>query len=39
MTDKKKLSWDTTIPQIVNNTGICVPDEVVEELGAGKKMN
>src|SRR3954471_18208449 len=37
MTDSKKLSFDTTILQIGNNTGICVPDEVVENLGAGKK--
>src|SRR3954466_15927105 len=33
----KKLSFTTTILQMGNNTGICVPDEVVEELGAGKK--
>src|SRR3954469_19933127 len=37
MIDSKKLSFDTTILQMGNNTGICVPDEVVEELGAGKK--
>ncbi len=32
-----KLSFDTTILQFGNNTGICVPEEVVEKLGAGKK--
>jgi len=32
-----KLSFDTTILQFGNNTGICVPDEIVEQLGAGKK--
>ena len=37
MTASKRLSFDTTILQLGNNTGICVPDEVVEELGAGKK--
>ena len=37
MTGSKKLSFETTILQIGNNTGICVPDNVVEELGAGKK--
>ena len=37
MTDIKKLSFDTTILQIGNNTGICVPDKIVNDLGAGKK--
>jgi Bacteriocin-protection, YdeI or OmpD-Associated/Domain of unknown function (DUF1905) len=37
MTASKKHSFDTTILQIGNNTGICVPNEIVEELGAGKK--
>jgi len=37
MPEEKILSFDTTILQIGNNTGICVPDEVVEKLGAGKK--
>jgi len=37
MEDLKKVSFDTTILQIGNNTGICVPDETVEEMGAGKK--
>src|SRR5438309_708041 len=36
MTDSEKLSFNTMILQIGNNTGICVPDEVVEGLGAGK---
>lgn len=34
---ENKISFDTTILQIGNNTGICVPEEVVEKLGAGKK--
>lgn len=37
MTDSNKLSFDTTVLQIGNNTGICVPEEIVEKLGAGKK--
>ena len=37
MANSKKLSFDTNILQIGNNTGICVPDEVVEKLGAGKR--
>ena len=37
MTASKKQSFDTTIIQMGNNTGICVPDEIVQELGAGKK--
>jgi len=37
MSEENKRSFDTTILQIGNNTGICVPDEVVEKLGAGKK--
>ena len=37
MPEEKKLSFDTTILQIGNNTGICVPGEIVEKLGAGKK--
>jgi hypothetical protein len=37
MADTKKISFDTTILQTGNNTGICVPDEVVEKLGAGKR--
>jgi hypothetical protein len=37
MPQENKISFDTTILQIGNNTGICVPDEVVEKLGAGKK--
>ena len=37
MKDAKKVSFDTTIIQIGNNTGICVPNEVVEKLEAGKK--
>src|SRR4051794_24498912 len=37
MPDTNKLSFTTTILQIGNNTGICVPEDVVERLGAGKK--
>lgn len=37
MPQEKKFSFDTTILQIGNNTGICVPENVVEKLGAGKK--
>jgi antitoxin component of MazEF toxin-antitoxin module len=37
MPAEKKFTFDTTILQIGNNTGICVPDDVVEKLGAGKK--
>jgi bifunctional DNA-binding transcriptional regulator/antitoxin component of YhaV-PrlF toxin-antitoxin module len=37
MAESKKVSFDTTILQIGNNTGICVPNEIVEQLGAGKK--
>jgi hypothetical protein len=37
MNDTKKVSFDTTILQIGNNTGINVPAEAVEKLGAGKK--
>lgn len=37
MTDSNKLSFDTTVLQIGNNTGICVPEEIVEKLGTGKK--
>lgn len=37
MADTKKINFDTTILQLGNNTGINVPDEVVEKLGAGKK--
>ena len=31
------MKFTTTIVQMGNNTGIAVPPEVVEELGAGKK--
>ena len=37
MTGSKKQSFETTILQMGNNTGICVPEEIVQELGAGKK--
>lgn len=37
MSDNKKASFTTNILQIGNNTGICVPNEIVDQLGAGKK--
>jgi len=37
MPEQSKQTFDTTILQIGNNTGICVPEEIVERLGAGKK--
>ena len=37
MANESKVSFETNILQIGNNTGICVPDELVEQLGAGKK--
>jgi hypothetical protein len=37
MSDLKKQSFNTAILQIGNNTGICVPNEVVDKMGAGKK--
>lgn len=37
MPEEKKLIFDTTILQIGNNTGICVPEEIVEQMDAGKK--
>src|SRR6476661_164780 len=37
MADTKKVSFNTAILQVGNNTGIHVPDDVVEKLGAGKK--
>ena len=32
-----KITFDTTIHVVGNNTGIIVPEEVVTKLGAGKK--
>ncbi|MEP7141715.1 MAG: YdeI/OmpD-associated family protein [Ferruginibacter sp.] len=37
MAKENKISFTTTILQVGNNTGICVPDEIVEKLGSGKK--
>lgn len=37
MSEIKKLKFETTILQTGNNTGINVPEEIVEKLGAGKK--
>ncbi|MEO8860228.1 MAG: YdeI/OmpD-associated family protein [Ginsengibacter sp.] len=37
MPEKNEIKFTTELLQIGNNTGICVPDEVVDNLGAGKK--
>ncbi len=37
MSDTKKLRFDTIIVQMGNNTGINVPEAIVEKLGSGKK--
>ena len=37
MPKQNKLSFETTVFQSGNNTGIVVPDEIVEQLGKGKK--
>jgi hypothetical protein len=37
MPKQHKLSFETTVFQSGNNTGIVVPDEIVEQLGRGKK--
>ncbi|HEU0065443.1 MAG TPA: YdeI/OmpD-associated family protein [Flavisolibacter sp.] len=37
MKDKKHQTFETTILQIGNNTGINVPPEIVEQLDAGKR--
>lgn len=37
MNDNTKQHFETTILQIGNNTGINVPEDIVEKLGAGKK--
>ena len=37
MPEQNKLSFTTTVFQSGNNTGIVVPDEIVEQLGKGKK--
>ena len=34
---KHSLTFETTLLQTGNNTGIRVPDELIEQLGAGKK--
>ena len=38
MPDTKKLSFTTTILQIGNNTGICIPEDVVERLEREKSL-
>ncbi|MEO6069620.1 MAG: YdeI/OmpD-associated family protein [Chitinophagaceae bacterium] len=37
MADASKIKFETTLLQMGNNTGISVPPEVVDKLGAGKK--
>ena len=37
MPKQNKLSFETTVFQSGNNTGIVVPAEIVEQLGKGKK--
>jgi len=37
MPEQHQLSFETTVFQSGNNTGIVVPDEIVEQLGKGKK--
>ena len=37
MPKQNKLSFETTVFQSGNNTGIVVPGEIVEQLGKGKK--
>lgn len=38
MPKEPKHSFRTTILQTGNNTGICVPEEIVENFGAGKRL-
>ena len=33
---KAQVEFDTTVTATGNNTGIVVPDEVIERLGAGR---
>ncbi len=37
MPEKSEIKFTTPLLQIGNNTGICVPDEIVEKLGGGKR--
>ncbi len=37
MPAKSEVEFNTVLLQIGNNTGICVPDELVEKLGGGKR--
>lgn len=37
MTEAASAAFDTTVTAVGNNTGIVVPDEVIEQLGAGKR--
>ena len=35
--EPKSVSFETTVAATGNNTGIVVPDEVIEKLAAGKR--
>ncbi len=37
MTEPRSATFETTVTAIGNNTGIEVPEEVLEQLGAGKR--
>ena len=37
MTEPRSATFETTVTSIGNNTGIEVPEEVLEQLGAGKR--
>jgi antitoxin component of MazEF toxin-antitoxin module len=37
MTAPKSVTFSTTVTAVGNNTGIVVPDELIAELGAGKR--
>lgn len=37
--DSKWVSFDTTLSAFGNNTGIEIPDSIIEELDAGKRPN
>ena len=36
-TDARGVSFETTVTATGNNTGIVVPDDVIEQLGAGRR--
>ncbi|HYH24625.1 MAG TPA: YdeI/OmpD-associated family protein [Blastococcus sp.] len=37
MTEPRSATFETTVTAVGNNTGIVVPEEVLERLGAGKR--